>query len=56
MNIKKNKKTILTPAEIKNKDRSLLVKKTDKIISSSGVVIDTSDEAFAGGIIIDFSR
>lgn len=41
MNIKKNKKTILTPAEIKNKDRSLLVEE------------DRYEDAFTGGIIID---
>jgi len=28
----------------------------NKIISSKGVVIDTTDEAFSGGIIIDLSR
>jgi len=53
MNTKKNKKkSILSTVEIKNKNSGLLVGKADKIVSSSGVAIDTTDEAFAGGIII----
>jgi len=53
-----------TEKTIKNKSKNILEKNykhsqgfsVNKIISSKGVIIDTTDEAFSGGIIIDLSR
>lgn len=51
-----NKKIRVYPSNSRKQPKKDLVFSVDKIISSNGVEIDLTDEAFSGGIIIDLSR